>query len=159
MNCPYCRESGTRVVETRFVGEERSTRRRRECSDCERRFTTYERVVPPSASVVKRDGSTEAFSREKLKHGIEKACKKREVNPETIESVVREVEDAVRERGVREIASTELGDMVLEQLRGLDAVAYLRFASIYEGFDDVGEFERAARELAEEGVSGGGGDG
>lgn len=158
MNCPYCRETGTRVVETRFVGDERSTRRRRECTDCDRRFTTYERVVPPSASVVKRDGSTEPFSREKLKHGIEKACKKRDVPPGRIASVVREVEDTVRGRGVREVESTELGDMVLEQLRELDAVAYLRFASIYEGFDEVGEFERAARELAEEG-SGDGGDG
>lgn len=150
MNCPYCRESGTHVVETRFVGEDQSTRRRRECSGCDRRFTTYERVVPPSASVVKRDGSTEPFSREKLKHGIEKACKKRDVSSRRIASVIREVEDAVRERGVREIESTELGDMVLEQLRELDAVAYLRFASIYEGFDEVGEFERAARELTED---------
>lgn len=158
MECPYCREQGTRVVETRFVGADRSTRRRRECGGCDRRFTTYERVVPPSASVVKRDGSTEPFSREKVKHGIEKACKKRDVPPGEIASMVQEVEDAVRERGGQEIESTELGDMVLERLRGLDAVAYLRFASIYEGFDEVGEFERAARELAEE-EPGGGGEG
>jgi len=141
MKCPYCGKK-SKVVDTRSAGE--GIRRRRECKTCGQRFTTYERVAPMQLMVVKADGRREDFDRDKLVDGLRKACAKRPVSTETIEELVSGIEGKLYSRGEREVKSQVIGAMVMEQLRGLDDVAYVRFASVYRRFADV---ERLAEEI------------
>jgi len=135
MRCPYCQKGDSHVVDTREVGN--TIRRRRECPTCGQRFTTYERLAPVSLLVVKRDGRREPFDREKLHRGIYKACAKRPIPDETIEALVGRVENDLFALGKAEVESRTIGQMVMEQLRALDDVAYVRFASVYRRFKDI----------------------
>ena len=140
MRCPYCGHLQDRVVDSREAQEGQATRRRRECLGCERRFTTYERVEDVLPQVVKKDGRREAFDRRKIVEGLLRACQKRPVSREQIDDLVSAVERRVQELGEREVPSHVVGEAVMEKLRALDPVAYVRFASVYRAFEDVGEF-------------------
>jgi len=140
MRCPYCGHLEDRVVDSREAQEGQATRRRRECLCCGRRFTTYERVEEVFPQVVKKDGRREPFDRRKIGEGLARACQKRPVSREQIEEIVSQVERRAQELGEREVKSTVLGEAVMERLRDLDPVAYVRFASVYRAFADVGEF-------------------
>lgn len=137
MNCPYCRAPETRVVDSRVADDGGAIRRRRQCGRCERRFTTLESVT---LAVVKRSGATEPFSREKVLVGVRKACQGRPVTEDDLALLAVEVETVIRSRGVAEIPSNEVGLAILEPLRRLDEVAYLRFASVYRGFESLDDF-------------------
>ena len=151
MRCPYCGHLEDRVVDSREAQEGQATRRRRECLGCQRRFTTYERIEEVLPQVVKKDGRREAFDRAKIVDGVATACQKRPVSAEQIEALVSEVERQVQELGEREVPSHVVGEAVLERLRDLDPVAYVRFASVYRAFRDVGEFMSELETLANEG--------
>jgi transcriptional repressor NrdR len=140
MRCPYCAHLEDRVVDSREAQEGQATRRRRECLGCGRRYTTYERVEDVLPQVVKKDGRREAFDRRKIVEGLLRACQKRPVSREQIDDLVSAVERRVQELGEREVASHVVGEAVMERLRALDPVAYVRFASVYRAFEDVGEF-------------------
>ncbi|HEX7623669.1 MAG TPA: transcriptional regulator NrdR [Anaeromyxobacteraceae bacterium] len=140
MRCPYCAHLEDRVVDSREAQEGQATRRRRECLGCGRRYTTYERVEDVLPQVVKKDGRREAFARRKIVEGLLRACQKRPVSREQIDDLVSAVERRVQELGEREVASHVVGEAVMERLRALDPVAYVRFASVYRAFEDVGEF-------------------
>ncbi|MGH7728115.1 MAG: transcriptional regulator NrdR [Vulcanimicrobiaceae bacterium] len=146
MTCPSCRKSETRVVDSR--DDESVVRRRRECLDCKHRFTTYERIDTPRLFVVKKDGRRELYSREKVLAGLERACEKRPVSSAQLEALVATLERELFGRGSGEIASTVVGEKLMEALRGLDKVAYIRFASVYRSFDDIGSFQAELAELA-----------
>ncbi len=151
MHCPYCRNPDSRVVDSRATDDGASIRRRRQCRQCNARFTTVETVT---LSVTKRNGVSEPFSRDKVITGVRKACQGRPVTEDDLAALAQQVEEAVRATGAAEIASHDLGLAVLEPLRTLDEVAYLRFASVYRAFDDLADFEseiallRAERDLA-----------
>lgn len=147
MNCPFCGHPDNRVVDSRDVRDGSEVRRRRECAECERRFTTYERVDELPPSVVKRDGRRENFDREKLLTGLLRACEKRPVPRRELVVIVDKVESTVAAREVREISTEEIGNMVIEELRGLDQVAYVRFASVYRRFEDVNQFMEELKTL------------
>lgn len=147
MNCPFCGHVDNRVVDSRDVRDGSEVRRRRECAECERRFTTYERVDELPPSVVKRDGRRENFDREKLLTGLLRACEKRPVPRRELVVIVDKVESTVAAREVREISTEEIGNMVIEELRGLDQVAYVRFASVYRRFEDVNQFMEELKTL------------
>lgn len=147
MICPFCAESENRVVDSREVREGAEIRRRRECSRCGRRFTTYERVDELPATVVKRDGRRESFDREKLLTGLLKACEKRPVPRRELVAIVDAVESVIAAREVREMTSDEIGQTVVDQLRWLDQVAYIRFASVYKRFEDIEQFMEELRGL------------
>ena len=146
MQCPYCGKK-SRVVDTRSAGE--GVRRRRECQVCGRRFTTYERVAPIRVMVVKADGRREEFDRDKLMAGVRKASAKRPVSSEAIDDMVSGIEGELYSRGEREVQSRVVGEMVMERLRGLDDVAYVRFASVYRRFADVESLAQEIEELIE----------
>ena len=146
MQCPYCGKK-SRVVDTRSAGE--GVRRRRECQICGRRFTTYERVAPIRVMVVKADGRREEFDRDKLMAGVRKASAKRPVSSEAIDDMVSGIEGELYSRGEREVPSRVIGEMVMERLRGLDDVAYVRFASVYRRFADVESLAQEIEELIE----------
>jgi len=135
MRCPYCQHADSHVVDTRAVGE--TIRRRRECPKCKQRFTTYERLAPVSLFVVKRDGRREPFDREKLYTGIFKACAKRPISDDQVQEVVSRVENGLYALGKAEVESEVVGQMVMDELRDLDDVAYVRFASVYRRFKDI----------------------
>lgn len=147
MRCPYCDNPKTRVVDSRSAEDGNAIRRRRHCSGCGSRFTTFERRERAAVVVVKRNGEREPYDREKLSAGFYKACSKREVVPALIEKSIDEVEENIMQRQDREVSASEVGDMVMEQLRGIDEVAYMRFASVYKRFDNVGEFQKELGEL------------
>jgi len=140
MRCPFCQLDDTRVIETRTNDEQGTIRRRRECQECHRRFTTYERHEEPQLYVIKKDGRRELFDREKLLDGVSKACQKRPVSRESVEKVVYDIERALRDVLKDEVPAAYLGEMVMERLRALDEVAYVRFASVYKDFRDVSSF-------------------
>jgi transcriptional repressor NrdR len=141
MRCPYCAHDVDRVLESRVVREGAAIRRRRECLKCSRRFTTHEQIEEMLLMVVKKDGRREAFDREKMLRGMMTACEKRPVPTATLEAIADEVEKTIHSGGVREIPSREIGEMVIEALRGLDHVAYVRFASVYRDFQDIDQFK------------------
>jgi transcriptional repressor NrdR len=145
--CPFCGASNDHVVDSREVRDGAEIRRRRECDDCGRRFTTYERVDEVPATVVKRDGRREIFDREKLLNGLLKACEKRPVARADLVAIVDTVESELAARDVREISTQEIGNDVIEQLRRLDQVAYVRFASVYRRFEDVNQFMEELKRL------------
>jgi transcriptional repressor NrdR len=147
MICPFCGHAENRVIDSREVREGAEIRRRRECDGCGRRFTTYERVDELPATVVKRDGRRESFDREKLLTGLLKACEKRPVPRRELMAIVDSVESTLAAREVREMSSEEIGALVIDQLRQLDQVAYVRFASVYRRFEDVQQFMEELRQL------------
>ena len=140
MKCPYCGHLGDKVVDSRESKEGEVIRRRRECLDCGRRFTSYERIDEIPYMVVKKDGTRERFERQKLVAGLLKACEKRPVSVAAIEGVADRVESMLQERPEKEMATAEIGAFVMEELKTLDKVAYVRFASVYRHFRDIGEF-------------------
>ncbi len=140
MKCPFCDHSGTKVLDSRSANENKSIRRRRECEKCMRRFTTFEMVEETPLIVIKKDGSREEFSREKMLRGLIRACEKRPVSMERLEMVVSEVEMQLRNTAHAEVDSREIGELVMEQLYPVDEVAYIRFASVYRQFKDINMF-------------------
>jgi len=140
MNCPFCGHPDNRVVDSRDIRSGVEIRRRRECAECGQRFTTYERVDELPTTVVKRDGRRESFDREKLLNGLLRACEKRPVPRRDLVAMVDSVESALAAREVREMSTEEIGNLVIEELRRLDQVAYVRFASVYRRFEDVTQF-------------------
>lgn len=147
MKCPFCHHTEARVVDSREVREGTETRRRRECLACGRRFTTYERVDEVPAAVVKRDGRREVFDREKLLAGLVKACEKRPIPRLKLAQIVDAVEAELAGREEREMSTEEIGAFVIDRLRTLDQVAYVRFASVYRRFEDVSQFLDELRQL------------
>jgi len=138
MQCPFCRHHDTRVLDSRAADDGTAIRRRRQCLECERRFTTVEQVT---LAVVKRSGTTEPFSREKVISGVRKACQGRPVSDSDLARLGQQVEDTIRASGAAEVPSHEVGMATLPPLRELDEVAYLRFASVYRSFDSLADFE------------------
>jgi transcriptional repressor NrdR len=147
MRCPFCREPENRVVDSRLTEDNDVIRRRRECSACKRRFTTYERIEETLPMVVKKDGRREVFDRAKLVAGLMKACEKRPVSVDSIEQTVQQIERTILDRGEKEVASSAIGEALMRELHKLDQVAYVRFASVYRSFKDVGEFMRELEDL------------
>jgi len=147
MKCPYCNYEETQVIDTRDTENLESTRRRRECIKCKKRFTTYERVEEADIVVVKKDGKRERFERQKLLNGIIKACEKRSIPLEKIEKLVDDVESDLRKRDSVEIESKIVGRIAMRKLRSLDKVAFLRFASVYLEFEDLARFEEELDKL------------
>lgn len=143
MRCPACGHSDSKVVDSRPSDDGSAIRRRRECLACGRRFTTYERLGENPLIVLKSDGTSEVFNREKILRGLYIACAKRPVDPEQINGLVENLELELRNRNYTEVESKVLGDMVLKQLKSLDEVAYIRFASVYKDFKSVAEFSKA----------------
>ena len=152
MNCPYCGLADSRVVDSRETESKEAIRRRRECTACGQRFTTYEKIEEIPITVVKRDGSTELFHPDKLLRGLMRACTKRNVPVERLEGVVADIERELREESAYQVSSERVGKMALERLQGVDLVAYIRFASVYRQFESVEEFERELEQLAKEGI-------
>ena len=140
MRCPYCGGADDRVVDSRESREGAVIRRRRECASCQRRFTSYEKVEEIPILVVKRDGRREEFDRAKLLRGLRRACEKRPVEMRTLEELCDEVEAAIGQREERELTTNGIGGLVMERLKELDQVAYVRFASVYRRFEDLGDF-------------------
>ena len=140
MKCPFCGHTENKVLESRVGGDGDVVRRRRECESCTRRFTTYERIEEILPTVVKKSGLREVYDRNKLVSGLRIACNKRPVSTDQIEAIADSVERDLQESGRKEISSSELGENVMQKLRGLDEVAYVRFASVYKSFRDIDEF-------------------
>lgn len=140
MKCPFCGYTDTKVVDSRMGKEGNNTRRRRECTDCERRFTTYERVEESLPMIVKKDGRRETFDRNKIIAGMRRACEKRPVPIADIEQFVDSLEQTLQESGEKEMDASRIGSAVMEALHELDEVAYVRFASVYRQFKDINEF-------------------
>ncbi len=147
MKCPSCYHNGTRVLDSRPIEEGRSIRRRRECEECQYRFTTFERVEEIPLIVVKKDGAREEFSKEKILRGLIKACEKRPVPLKQLEDTVIDIDKELRSQGVSEIQSDTVGEMVMERLAKIDEVSYVRFASVYRQFKDINVFIDELREL------------
>ena len=150
MRCPYCGFADTKVTDSRDADE--GIRRRRECLNCEQRFTTMERLAVGGLLVAKKDGRREEFSREKLLAGLRKACQKRPLPAGTVEAVADAVETALRQRGAPEAPSAEIGELVMEHLRELDHIAYIRFASVYRAFADLEELQQELEALSSRGA-------
>ena len=147
MKCPYCGHLGDKVVDSRESKEGEVIRRRRECLGCAKRFTSYERIDEIPYMVVKKDGSRERFDRQKLIAGLLKACEKRPVSVAALEAVADSVEAALQERAEREISTNDIGTFVMSELKKLDKVAYVRFASVYRHFRDISEFMSELKDL------------
>lgn len=154
MKCPFCDFPDTKVIDSRLGKEGNTIRRRRECIDCGRRVTTYERVEDSLPLVVKKDGRREPFDRHKIIAGMQRACEKRPVSIGTIEKVVDRLELSLQESGEKEVASSRIGCAVMEALHGIDEVAYVRFASVYRQFKDINEFMAELKDLLAKGEKG-----
>jgi len=142
MKCPYCGNVETKVVDSRYSEDMEAIRRRRECLNCGKRFTTYERVEIAPLIVIKKNGEKEDFDPEKIRKGMRRACEKRPINTEDIDIAVQEIERELRNRESIEVSSMEIGEMVMQKLRAMDKVAYIRFASVYREFEDVETFQK-----------------
>ena len=140
MRCPFCSSENTRVVDSRPVEDTNSVRRRRMCDNCGKRFTTYERVETIPLTVIKKDQNREQYSRTKVQDGVLRACYKRPISIEKVEAMIDDVEAEIFKKEEREISSSKIGEIVMEKLKDLDAVAYVRFASVYREFKDVSTF-------------------
>lgn len=147
MRCPYCKHTENKVTDSRATDDGNSIRRRRECLSCGRRFTTYEVIEDVPIMFIKSGGDYEMFDRSKLLNGLLRSCNKRNIPRETLENVVKNVEDEIRNRAKQEINSSEIGDLVLAELKDIDEVAYVRFASVYRNFDDVQAFVAVLEDL------------
>lgn len=139
MQCPYCNYKESKVIDSRHT-DSKSIRRRRECESCKKRFTTYEKIETTPVMVIKKDNSRQCFDREKIKNGILKACEKRPVPMEKIENILVYIENEINKGFIEEIETEKIGEMVMEQLKNLDEVAYVRFASVYRQFKDINTF-------------------
>ena len=153
MHCPFCSADDTKVIDSRLVAEGDAVRRRRECQACGERFTTFETAELVMPRLIKRDGSREPFDDEKLKLSLTKALEKRPVSVDQIESALNHIKHRLRSTGERELPSLTVGEEVMTELRSLDPVAYVRFASVYRDFQDVSEFTEEIRRLATEQTS------
>ncbi|HRR96141.1 MAG TPA: transcriptional regulator NrdR [Candidatus Ratteibacteria bacterium] len=142
MKCPYCSFLKDKVIDTREINNGLQVRRRRECLNCRKRFTTYEEIEMKPIIVIKKDGRREKFNRDKIFSGIQRACEKRPISTEEIEKVIIEIEQELRQKGEREIPSKEIGKIVIKKLKKLDKIAYIRFASVYREFQDVSQFKK-----------------
>lgn len=149
MKCPYCGHTDSKVIDSRPTDEDSRIRRRRECIECGKRFTTYEVVESLPIVVVKKDHSREPFDRQKLLNGLLRACEKRPVSLETLEKAVDDIEAQIQNSMQREVSTNKIGEYVMEQLMGIDDVAYIRFASVYRQFKDIASFHEAIRKLME----------
>jgi transcriptional repressor NrdR len=147
MKCPFCSSAESRVADSRLSRDKEAIRRRRQCLSCGRRFTTSERVESVMPMVVKRDGRREPFNRLKIMSGLRKACEKRPISIDHLERVVNRIEQVIQEAGEREVKSTVIGQKVTDELRSLNGVAYVRFASVYRQFKDINEFMDELTEL------------
>jgi transcriptional repressor NrdR len=150
MKCPFCHETDNRVIDSRLSKDSNMIRRRRECSTCARRFTTYERVEEMMPLVIKKDGRRETYERIKIINGLKRACEKRPVSINTIEAIADRIERSLQERGEKEIASSVIGEATMRELHDTDEVAYVRFASVYRSFKDINEFMVELEELLKE---------
>jgi len=140
MNCPFCNHPDSKVVDSRPTDEGGSIRRRRECLACQRRFTTYETIEHMALYVVKKDGTRQAFDKSKILNGLTRACEKRPIPLATLEGVANEIEQLLQNTLEREVSTTAIGELIMEKLREIDQVAYIRFASVYRSFDDIDSF-------------------
>ena len=140
MKCPYCSSQDTKVTDSRDTDDGASIRRRRQCLSCGRRFTTYETVEQMPIRVIKKDGSRELFSKNKLRSGLIRACEKRNITSQQLENIVESVERKIRNDFKQEVSTVEIGNFVMDELKKLDQVAYVRFASVYREFKDIGSF-------------------
>ena len=147
MKCPYCSFEDSKVVDSRNGESGSLIRRRRECLKCEKRFTTYERVESVPVYIIKKDGSRELFDREKLRKGLIKSCEKRPVSIDEIENVINRIESKMRLSDSTEISSKQVGEEVMNQLKSLDKIAYIRFASVYRDFADIEDFKKEIKIL------------
>ncbi len=147
MKCPYCGHNGTKVLDSRPANDNKSIRRRRECESCSRRFTTFEMVEVTPLIVIKKDGSREEFSRDKLLRGLIRACEKRPVSVDQLDVIVSEVEKSLYATALAEVESRAVGELVMEQLYPVDEVAYVRFASVYRQFKDINMFMKELQGL------------
>jgi transcriptional repressor NrdR len=150
LKCPFCRDLENKVIDSRLAQEGDVIRRRRECLECHRRFTTYERAEDALPMVVKKDGRRENFDRAKIIAGLKRACEKRPVSMEQVEAIIDRIERGLQERGDKELPSSVVGEAVMRELHGLDTVAYVRFASVYRSFQDIGEFMEELEQLIKE---------
>jgi len=150
VQCPFCSSLEDKVVDSRLSKEGEVIRRRRECLQCRRRFTTYERIEENLPMLVKKDGRREPFDRQKIFSGLTKACEKRPVSIDQLDAVVTRIEKAIQERGVNEVESRIVGEEVMRQLHALDQVAYVRFASVYREFKDVNQFMAELKNLLDD---------
>ncbi|VCU69414.1 Transcriptional repressor NrdR [Pigmentiphaga humi] len=147
MKCPFCHHDDTQVIETRVLEEGSAIRRRRRCTQCDRRFTTYERVELQMPAVVKRNGSRTDYDPGKLRASLVLALRKRPVSADAVEAAVTRIEEALMTSGLREVPSKRVGELVMQELQKLDKIAYIRFASVYMSFEDVDEFTNVVREI------------
>ena len=150
MHCPFCAAEDTKVIDSRLVAEGDQVRRRRECLSCNERFTTYEVAELVMPRIVKQDGNREPFNEDKLRAGFTRALEKRPVSIEDIEAVINKIKHSLRATGEREVKSRVLGELVMDHLKQLDKVAYVRFASVYRSFEDISEFQDAIESLQAE---------
>lgn len=141
MHCPFCGDSETKVIDSRLVADGNQVRRRRECQRCGERFTTFESAELVMPRVIKNNGSRQPFDEEKLRSGLLRALEKRPVDLETIESIINRIKHKLRATGEREVKTRDIGELVMDELRELDDVAYVRFASVYRSFQDIKEFK------------------
>ncbi len=148
MKCPFCGHDDTAVLETRDADEGTVLRRRRRCAACERRFTTYERIEIQMPAVVKKDGSRVDYSRDKLKASLQLALRKRPVSASSLDEAIARIEDKLLSMAAREIGSERVGELVMRELKRLDKIAYIRFASVYRSFEDVDEFKDVIQEVS-----------
>lgn len=149
MFCPFCAEQETKVIDSRLVAEGHQVRRRRECTGCHERFTTFEIAELVMPRVVKRDGSREPFNEDKLRAGLQRALEKRPVDTEKVEHCISQLKSSLRATGEREISSEFLGSLIMDALKELDKVAYVRFASVYRSFEDIREFGEEIAKLGD----------
>jgi len=149
MQCPYCQHENTKVTDSRDTGVY-SIRRRRECLSCHRRFTTYEHIEMSPIYILKKDGRREKYDKNKIKNGVTKALEKRPVSTDQIETLLDNIEEHIRREGKEEIQSTKIGDYVMEELKKIDQVAYIRFASVYRSFADITLFEKEVQKLTKQ---------
>ncbi|HSI49253.1 MAG TPA: transcriptional regulator NrdR [Ideonella sp.] len=147
MRCPYCSHTETQVAETRESDEGDVVRRRRKCTSCDKRFTTYERAEIALPAIVKRSGARVEFVPEKLRGSMQLALRKRQVSIEQVDAAMERIQEKLLASGLREVPSTRLGELVMRELKRLDKVAYVRFASVYRSFEDVDEFSRLIKEI------------
>jgi transcriptional repressor NrdR len=150
MRCPYCSDTDNKVIDSRDSQEGTVIRRRRECEKCKQRFTTYERVEELLPALVKKDGRREPFDRDKVLAGLKKACEKRPVSAEQMDAVVTSIERKLQASGEKEVPTSMVGELVMSALAGVDQVAYVRFASVYRSFKDIGEFMHELQDLLHE---------
>ncbi len=149
MKCPYCGNLEDKVIDSRISKDGETIRRRRECLECQKRFTTHERIEDTLPAIIKKDSRREPFDRRKILEGLKKACQKRDISVEQLEEAVDRIEKSLLDRGHKEIPSTDVGEQVMRELHALDAVAYVRFASVYRSFTDITDFMKEVKSIVE----------